>query len=68
MRFMNIFLRIKGWSRIKHGYCPLCNSDAPAVDDCPICFSVRDPYPPPSGTITLWLHRWSVFIKTLELR
>lgn len=66
MRLMNMFLRIRGWLRMKFGFCPLCNSDDPAVDDCPICFSVTIPYPPTSGTKSLWYQRWREFMKTLE--
>jgi hypothetical protein len=30
------FKRIKGWWRLKFGYCPLCDSSPPRKD-CPIC-------------------------------
>ena len=41
---------IKGGYRVAFNSCPLCNSDAPELDDCPICLSYSnasgDEYPP----------------------
>lgn len=27
----------QGLQRLRRGYCPLCNSDAPELDTCPVC-------------------------------
>ncbi len=29
--------RLVGWYRLLWGYCPACNSDAPAIDSCYVC-------------------------------
>ena len=29
---ISAFIRVKVW-----GFCPLCNSDAPEIYDCPVC-------------------------------
>jgi len=31
----------RGCWRIRHGCCPVCNSDAPALDTCEFCESFR---------------------------
>lgn len=37
------------------GFCPSCNSDAPEVDDCPICDSWGGSFPPPKELRRKWL-------------
>lgn len=29
--------RVAGWLRMRSGFCPGCNSDAPEMDDCCVC-------------------------------
>lgn len=45
--------------RVALGFCPMCNSDAPELDDCPLCdgyHSVRgDISPPPLELKKKWL-------------
>lgn len=31
------YRRLRGYYRLLWGWCPRCNSDAPAVDNCPVC-------------------------------
>jgi hypothetical protein len=33
-RIVRIFI---GWKRMRFGFCPACNEDAPEVDRCPVC-------------------------------
>lgn len=33
-RIVRIFI---GWKRMRFGFCPACNDDAPAVDRCLVC-------------------------------
>lgn len=30
-----------GWWRMLFNFCPECNSDAPAIDNCPVCRNYR---------------------------
>jgi len=41
--------------RASMGFCPSCNSDAPEVDDCPICDSWRGSFPPTKELRRKWL-------------
>jgi len=45
--------------RVMLGFCPLCNSDAPELEDCPLCegyHSARgDCFPPPEELKKKWL-------------
>lgn len=62
--------RILGRWRLFLGFCPRCNSDAPAVYDCRVCNQVyedgenitsqnsRQCYPPNLATKALWWFRW----------
>lgn len=29
---------VRGWWRIRFGFCPICNSDAPRLDTCRFCY------------------------------
>ena len=42
---MNISKIIKARYRLFFGFCPKCNSSAPEIDSCNVCFGSRD-YPP----------------------
>lgn len=33
--------RLRGWWRLRHGYCPLCYS-SPPPPDCPVCRGSRE--------------------------
>jgi hypothetical protein len=66
--FLNWLFFIRGLWRIKHGYCPMCNSDAPKIDDCNICYGVTIPFPPPKGTKILWRQKFDEFMKEMKLR
>lgn len=61
--------RLIGKWRLFHGYCPRCNSDAPAVDKCSVCKQVHIDgenltfknirhYPPNTATKALWWYSW----------
>lgn len=61
--------RIIARYRLWWGFCPRCNSDAPAVDTCDVCHFVMDPlpqrnrrqqYPPSIATKALW---WWCFVR-----
>lgn len=45
--------------RLWFGLCPYCNSDAPLLDDCPVCENYRGQYPPKASTKDLWQHRFA---------
>lgn len=44
--------------RAFRGYCPQCNSDAPAIDRCPCCKSYRGTFPPDDALPAVWLARY----------
>jgi len=62
--------RIIGRFRLLLGFCPRCNSDAPAVYSCSVCKQVyedgakttvpnaRQCYPPNLATKALWWYSW----------
>lgn len=45
--------------RVAMGFCPACNSDAPELDDCPLCDGYHtargDTFPPPKELKKEWL-------------
>ena len=45
--------------RVAMGFCPMCNSDAPELDDCPLCDSYHsargDTFPPSLELKQKWL-------------
>jgi len=47
-----------GKYRLMFGFCPLCNSDAPELDFCPVCKSYSssrgDKFPPEKETKDRW--------------
>lgn len=49
---------IRGKIRIKLGFCPMCNSDAPELYDCPTCnyysSASGDEFPPPKEIRKKW--------------
>jgi hypothetical protein len=49
--------------RLRHGYCPQCNSSGPGMDSCPVCDgwwsgSAGNTYPPAPEVITRWRKRF----------
>lgn len=50
---------LKSRYRVALGFCPLCNSDAPELDECPLCNGYHtargDEFPPPKALKKLWL-------------
>ena len=67
--------RLRGNYRISLGFCPLCNSDAPEVYDCPLCEGYQqargDKYPPTKETKRAWSKSYNdtikMWIRTYEL-
>ena len=61
----------RGKFRTSMGFCPLCNSDAPEIDDCPICEDYRliknDQFPPPQSVINFWREEYKAVIR-LQLK
>jgi len=63
------FALLVGAVRLLWGLCPFCNSDAPALYDCPVCLHYHGPFPPSEKqkkawkqTFWKWLYRpehWS---------
>lgn len=51
---MTLF-RLRWWWRVLWGLCPRCNSDAPEIDNCPVCARHRTPFPPKWYTRMMWL-------------
>lgn len=62
---------LKALYRVMLGFCPLCNSDAPELYDCPICngrHSARgDKFPPPKATKSLWLKDYKAVLSAKEM-
>jgi len=60
---------IKGRLRLRYGFCPMCNSDAPELYDCPVCdgyHSARgDKYPPVIDTKDKW---WSGYKGAIDAK
>lgn len=42
-------------SRVRRCMCPMCNSDAPELYDCPVCDWYKGPFPPSKGLRAKWL-------------
>ena len=53
--FGNALFLLRSWWRIRWGLCPLCNMDAPEVDECLMCadFS-REDWPPSKEQRQKW--------------
>lgn len=58
---MNVFRRAYGRFHLLFGFCPACNSDAPAKDTCKVCDGYGWPsqYPPLPETKKLWWARFT---------
>lgn len=62
---MSYLRRFIGWYRQAWGFCPECNSDAPALYKCTVCAGASKlEYPPTRETKNL---RWQRFINTAAL-
>ena len=48
--------------RLFFGFCPKCNSDAPAIDTCNVCNGERS-YPPTKQTKKNWYKTYSNEVK-----
>lgn len=59
-----MFKKITGRYRLFWNSCPLCNSDAPEIDNCVVCKSGREVYPPTEITKAAW---WCRFLQVLEI-
>lgn len=44
--------------RVWWGFCPACNSDAPALYECPVCRYYSGHYPPTRFRRRRWLRRY----------
>lgn len=66
-RLRYAFLRLRGGWRLAWGFCPKCNSDAPAKDTCTVCrwtyvlYPVVFPPPPPLRKV--W---WQTFLRGIK--
>jgi hypothetical protein len=71
VRRLVLFLaRIRGSRRIRYNQCPACNSDAPEVDDCPVCesYDARDKwdvYPPEGWRKLDWRKSYGSYLEYL---
>lgn len=60
-RLRQMFLRMRGWWRLLHGFCPECNSSGPLINECRVCDgydngrSTDAPYPPSARTRRRWV-------------
>lgn len=66
-RLKTTLLLLRGRIRCTFGFCPACNSDAPAVDACPVCkgYTGRGPgehFPPHASRISLWWFRYRLLL------
>jgi len=62
-----LLARLRGYLRIRNNQCPACNSDAPEVDDCPICDSYdwtpqHTEYPPAGWRKMEWRKRYGSYL------
>jgi len=55
--------KLNGRLRLLFNACPLCNSDAPEVDDCVVCNRGKETYPPTEIIKAGW---WCRFLQVLE--
>lgn len=56
---MKLLAKLVGNWRLWRGYCPACNSDAPAIDTCVICEGCPcAPWPPNHLQLELWHRKW----------
>ncbi len=57
---------LRGRYRLKFGFCPMCNSDAPELYDCPCCnyysSASGDKFPPLKPTKDKW---WKIYHDTI---
>lgn len=51
-------MKLLAYWRAIRGYCPACNSDAPALDACKVCHSWRGSFPPPNWLAAAWLYQF----------
>ena len=62
LKIIRFLKSTRGLSRLALGFCPLCNSDAPEVYDCPVCSGYQsasgDKWPPPRATKKRW---WRIY-------
>ena len=71
-RIVFLLARFIGRRRISHNQCPLCNSDAPEVDTCPVCESYDhrtqwDVYPPEGWRKIDWRKRYGSYLEYLYI-
>jgi len=65
---------LRGGFRMFFNACPLCNSDAPELDSCPLCHGYHsangDPYPPSREILNRWKkeYRQAIRAKIMALR
>lgn len=50
--------KFTAYFRAFRGYCPACNSDAPAIDNCQVCYGWRASFPPANWLPPVWLMRF----------
>lgn len=50
--------RLRAYWRALWHLCPACNLDAPAIDNCTVCFGWRGDFPPPDYIVCSWLKRY----------
>lgn len=55
--------------RLLLGFCPMCNSDAPTLYDCPVCSGYHqargDKFPPPQPLKVWW---WSEYLGAIRAK
>jgi hypothetical protein len=49
--------------RLWLGFCPHCNSDAPELYTCPVCYYYQGAYPPSEETKQLWITKHKAICK-----
>ena len=60
---------MQGKWRLALGFCPMCNSDAPELYDCPCCnyysSASGDPFPPPKYIKDAW---WKEYKGAVDMK
>ena len=66
LKLMWLIRYLIGKTRIRLGFCPLCNSDAPELYTCPCCnfysSASGDPFPPTLATKSDWWKTYKAVI------
>ena len=68
-KLIHLLCFCRGKNRLFFGFCPMCNSDAPEIYDCPTCnyysSASGDKYPPTKETKAAW---WKTYKGAIDAK